>query len=90
VRPRFAHADITRLDATLVRLFGWGHAVGHKDIVRLFQRFDQASATRVQASSYRWLFDKLQLNPCLQNEDCITDQCHVVKMAEPGRHALPI
>lgn len=59
---RFVHADITRLDATLVRLFGWGKAAGHKAIVRLFQRFDQASATRVQAQSYAWLFDKLQLN----------------------------
>lgn len=44
---RFAHADITRLDATLVRLFDWGQAAGHKAIVRLFQRFDQPSATRV-------------------------------------------
>lgn len=51
--PRFAHADITRLDATLVRLFDWGHAAGHKAIVRLFQRFDQGSANRVQTSSYR-------------------------------------
>ena len=30
---RFAHADITRLDATLVRLFDWGRAAGHKAIV---------------------------------------------------------
>jgi len=58
---RFSHADITRLDATLVRLFDWGKAAGHKAIVRLFQRFDQGSATRVQSSSYRWLFDKLKL-----------------------------
>jgi len=66
---RFAHADITRLDATLVRLFEWGHAAGHKAIVRLFQRFDQACATRVQASSYRWLFDKLHLNPITLDVD---------------------
>ena len=66
---RFAHADITRLDATLVRLFDWGHAAGHKAIVRMFQRFDQASATRVQASSYRWLFDKLRLNPITLDVD---------------------
>jgi hypothetical protein len=50
---RFARADITRLDGTLVCLFDWGHAAGHKAIVRLFQRFDQSSATRVQSSSYR-------------------------------------
>ena len=66
---RFAHADITRLDSTLVRLFDWGHAAGHKAIVRLFQRFDQAAATRVQTSSYRWLFDKLHLNPITLDVD---------------------
>lgn len=58
---RFVHADITRLDATLVRLFGWGKAAGHKAIVRLFQRFDQANATQLQAQSYRWFFDQLHL-----------------------------
>ena len=66
---RFAHADITRLDATLVRLFDWGKAAGHKAIVRLFQRFDQPSASRVQNSSYRWLFDKLQLGPITLDVD---------------------
>lgn len=66
---RFAHADITRLDSTLVRLFDWGHAAGHKAIVRLFQRFDQASASRVHTSSYAWRFDKLQLNPITLDVD---------------------
>ena len=64
-----AHADITRLDVTLVRLFDWGHAAGNKAIVRLFQRFDQASANRVHASSYAWLFDKLRLNPITLDVD---------------------
>jgi len=59
---RFAQADITRLDATLVRLFDWGKAAGHKAIVRLFQRCDQADSSRVQSSSFGWLFDKLRLN----------------------------
>jgi len=58
---RFAHAEITRLDATLVRIFGWSHAAGHKAIVRLFQRFDIEHASRVQGNSYRWLFGKLAL-----------------------------
>ena len=66
---RFAHADITRLDATLVRLFGWGKSAGHKAIVRLFQRFDQPIASRVQTSSYRWLFDTLRLNPITLDVD---------------------
>jgi len=38
---RFVHTDITRLDSTLARLFGWDCAAGHKAIVRLFQRFTQ-------------------------------------------------
>jgi hypothetical protein len=42
-----------------MRLFGWGRAAGYKAIVRLSQRLDQASATRVQISSYQWLFNKL-------------------------------
>jgi hypothetical protein len=67
---RFAHADITRVDSTLVRLFGWGKAAGHKAIVRLFQRFDQSSATRVQSSSYRWLFNKLQRGSVTLDVDC--------------------
>ena len=52
-----------------MRLFEWGHAAGHKAIVRLFQRFEQSSATRVQSNSYRWLFDKLQLNPITLDVD---------------------
>ena len=66
---RFCHADITRLDSTLIRLFGWGRAAGHKAIVRLFQRFDQPSAMRVQMSSYQWLFNKLGLGPVTLDVD---------------------
>lgn len=66
---RFVHADITRLDSTLTRLFGWSRAAGHKAIVRLFQRFNQADANRMHASSYRWLFDKVNLNPITLDVD---------------------
>lgn len=66
---RFVHADITRLDSTLTRLFDWPRAAGHKAIVRLFQRFDQGAANRLQASSYGWLFDKLKLNPITLDVD---------------------
>ncbi len=58
---RFPHAELTRLDTTLVRIFGWPRAAGHKAIVRLFQRFDIEHASRVQSSSYSWLFGKLAL-----------------------------
>jgi len=58
---RFVHADITRLDSTLVRLFGWSKAAGHKAIVRLFQRFDQMRSSsavrrRTQQSGYGLCF----------------------------------
>jgi hypothetical protein len=66
---RFCHADITRLDATLSRLFGWARTAGHKAIVRLFQRCDLGDATRLQSSSYRWLFDKLKLTPITLDVD---------------------
>lgn len=59
---RFVHTDITRLDRTLARLFGWNRAAGHKAIVRLFQRFTQFDANRLQSSSYCWLFQKLALD----------------------------
>lgn len=66
---RFCHADMTRLDATLTKLFDWPRAAGHKAIVRLFQRFDLGTASRLQTSSYRWLFDKLHLNPITLDVD---------------------
>lgn len=57
------------MDNTLTRLFDWPRAAGHKAIVRLFQRFDLGAANRLQSSSYRWLFDKLKLNPITLDVD---------------------
>ena len=56
---RFAHAETVRFDGTLTRLFGWAKAAGHRAIVRLFERFDMARNEGVQASVYRWFFDKV-------------------------------
>ncbi|WP_051305041.1 IS1380 family transposase [Chitinilyticum litopenaei] len=56
---RFAHAETVRMDGTLVRLFGWTKAAGHKAIMRLFARFDMLGNERVQAEAYRWLFAKI-------------------------------
>ncbi|MBK6594239.1 MAG: hypothetical protein IPG23_16940 [Burkholderiales bacterium] len=86
---RFAHADITRLDSTLVRLFDWGKAAGHKAIVRLFQRFDQVSASRVQSSSYRWLFDKLQLNPITLDVDSTVPPAGAARLRVVPRATTP-
>lgn len=44
---RFAHAETVRMDSTLVRLFGWSRAAGHKAIMRLFGRFDMLTNERV-------------------------------------------
>ncbi len=56
---RFAHAETVRMDRTLVRLFGWARAAGHKAIMRLFARFDMLANERVQAQVYRWFFGKI-------------------------------
>lgn len=56
---RFAHAETVRMDNTLVRLFGWTKAAGHKGIMRLFGRFDMLTNERVQAEAYRWFFGKI-------------------------------
>ena len=59
---RFAHADITRMDGTLTRLFGWTRVAGHKAIMRFFNRFDMARNEQVQGQIYRWLFDRLSID----------------------------
>ena len=56
---RFVHAETVRMDSTLVRLFGWARAAGHKAIMRLFARFDMLTNERVQAEVYRWFFGKI-------------------------------
>ena len=59
---RFAHAEITRFDKTLTRLFEWKKGAGHKAIVRLFAKFDMVRNEQVQAQIYRWIFDRIRLD----------------------------
>lgn len=66
---RFVHSDITRLDNTLARLFGWTKVAEHKAIMRLFNRFDQDKSNEMQKKSYNWLFNKLALNPVTLDVD---------------------
>jgi hypothetical protein len=56
---RFTHAEMVRMDGTLIRLFGWPRAAGHKAILRLFGRFDMIANERVQAEAYRWFFGQI-------------------------------
>ena len=62
---RFSHLEITRLDGTLTRLFGWTHVAGHKAVMRLFSRFTQNNHEQVQAQIYRWFFDKFMTLPII-------------------------
>lgn len=62
---RFSHLEVTRMDSTLTRLFGWTRVAGHKAIVRLFGRFDMLRHERVQASVYRWFFDTVSTLPSI-------------------------
>ncbi len=50
---------MVRMDNTLVRLFGWTKAAGHKALVRFFHRFDMIRNEQVQGEIYRWLFDQI-------------------------------
>jgi hypothetical protein len=44
---------MVRMDNTLVRLFGWTKAAGHKALVRFFNRFDMIRNEQVQGEIYR-------------------------------------
>lgn len=83
---RFVQTNITRLDGTLARLFGWEKVSGHKAIVRLFQRFDQHNAIRMQQATYQWMFEKLALNSITLDVDStvLTRWSHEIEGAKKG------
>jgi hypothetical protein len=66
---RFAHAEITRFDTTLTRLFGWTRVAGHKAIMHFFNRFDMAMNEQVQEQIYRWFFDRLSIDRLTMDVD---------------------
>ena len=47
---RFSHLEMVRMDNTLVRLFGWTKAAGHKALVRFFNRFDMIRNEQVKSA----------------------------------------
>jgi len=59
---RYAHLDITRLDHSLQRLFGWERMPEHKAYERYFRKFDMAASQRVFGSLYRWFFRNLKFD----------------------------
>ena len=64
---RFSQLEINgprpapRSDRVLARVFGWTKCAGHRAVVRLFERFDLATSSRVQQEIYGWFFSQLSI-----------------------------
>lgn len=58
---RFSQLEINRSDRVLARAFGWTKCAGHRAVVRLFERFDLATSSRVQQEIYGWFFSQLSI-----------------------------
>ena len=59
---RYAHLDITRLDSSLQRLYGWSKMPEHKAFERYFRKFDIPACHTVFGSLYRWFFNNLKFD----------------------------
>ena len=59
---RFEHAEVTRHDPVLKRLFGFKRMANFKAVMRLFNKFTQAMNESVMDSLYRWMFSQLSIN----------------------------
>lgn len=59
---RFEHTEVTRHDAVLRRLFGFGRMANFKAIMRLFGKFDQGANLQVFGKLYRWFFSNLHVD----------------------------
>ena len=59
---RFEHGEVTRHDPVLKRLFGFKRMANFKAIMRLFNKFTQATNESVMDSLYRWMFGQLSIN----------------------------
>jgi len=59
---RFAHAEVTRFDAVLGKIFGMVKMANFKAIMRLFGKFDRMRNDEVFGHLYRWLFGQLQVD----------------------------
>ena len=59
---RYVHLDITRLDPSLQRMYGWEKMPEHKAFERYFRKFDMPTSQAVFGSLYRWFFDNLKFD----------------------------
>ena len=59
---RYAHLDITRLDHSLQRLYGWKRMPEHKAFERYFRKFDMSTSQSIFGSLYRWFFGNMKFD----------------------------
>jgi hypothetical protein len=59
---RFSHLDITRMDTSIQRMFGWNKMPEHKAFQRYFEKFDMSDTYSVFGGLYRWFFDNLKFD----------------------------
>ena len=59
---RFEHGEVTRHDPVLKRLFGFKRRANFKAVMRLFNKFSQATNESVMDSLYRWMFGQWAIN----------------------------
>lgn len=59
---RFSQLDITRMDRSIQRMFGWDKMPEHKAFQRYFGKFDISSTYSVFSNLYRWFFDNLKFD----------------------------
>jgi hypothetical protein len=59
---RFSQLDITRMDRSIQRMFGWDKMPEHKAFQRYFEKFDMATTYCVFGGLYRWFFDNLKFD----------------------------
>ena len=58
----YAHLDVTRLNHSLQRLYGWKNMPEHKAFERYFRKFDIPTCHIVFGSLYRWFFNNLKFD----------------------------
>lgn len=59
---RFSQLDVTRMDRSIQRMFGWDKMPEHKAFQRYFGKFDMSSTYSVFSNLYRWFFDNLKFD----------------------------
>jgi hypothetical protein len=59
---RYSHLDITRLDSSMQRLYGWDKMPEHKAFERYFRKFDIPTGYAVFGNLYKWFFQQLKFD----------------------------